>query len=279
MINHKAAPTIQLAAVDLDGTLLNDDHGISQRNSAALRSAIELGIDIIIATGKSRSSALDLIETLGIKSPGIYMQGLVTYNADGTVRRRQAMDKSVAQAVIALGEARKFRAIVYDETRSFTLEPDAVTARLSEFGDPSAEQVPNWRWLFQDASILKVVLYGEEDRVNELRAEIARSLGREVHVTRANIEGMIEVLPYGASKGNSLSVLMQELNVLPANAMAIGDGENDIEMLQAVGIGIAMGNAHPLLKDVADDIVPSNNDDGVAISFEKYVIGEGAEIR
>ena len=61
--------------------------------------------------------------------------------------------------------------------------------------------------------------------------------------------------------------------------MAIGDGENDIEMLQAVGIGIAMGNAHPLLKDVADDIVPGNNDDGVAISFEKYVIGEGAEIR
>ena len=99
MINHKAAPTIQLAAVDLDGTLLNDDHGISQRNSAALRSAIELGIDIIIATGKSRSSALDLIETLGIKSPGIYMQGLVTYNADGSVRRQQAMDKSVAQAV------------------------------------------------------------------------------------------------------------------------------------------------------------------------------------
>ena len=83
-----------------------------------------------------------------------------------------------------------------------------MTARLSEFGDPSAEQVPNWRWLFQDASILKVVLYGEEDRVHDLRAEIARSLGREVHVTRANIEGMIEVLPYGASKGNSLSVLM-----------------------------------------------------------------------
>ncbi len=271
--------TIELAAVDLDGTLLDDDHCVSQRNAQAIRSAIAQGVTIVIATGKSRSSATDLIASLGINSPGIYMQGLVTYNADGSARRRQLMDASVAQAVIALGEAQNFRAIVYSDTRSFALHPDAVTARLSEFGDPPAERVPSWRWVFHNSVVHKVVLYGVEDHVNELRREIARVLGCDVHVTRANIEGMIEVLPQGTSKGHSLSILMRELNVAPENAMAIGDGENDIEMLQAVGIGIAMGNAHQLLKDVADDIVPGNDEDGVAVAFERYVIGEGVESR
>lgn len=271
--------TIQLVAIDLDGTLLDDDHRVSPRNSRAIRSAIELGVDIVIATGKSRSSAVDLIEALGINSPGIYMQGLVTYNADGTARRRQAMDATVAQAVIALGEAHKFRAIVYSDTRSFALHPDAVTARLSEFGDPPAEEVPHWRWVFRNSLIHKVVLYGKEDHVAELRTEIGRDLGGDVHVTRANIEGMIEVLPQGASKGHSLSILMKELNVAPENAMAIGDGENDIEMLQAVGTGIAMGNAHPLLKNVADDIAPGNDADGVAVALERHVIGEEVESR
>lgn len=278
-IKSMASNTIQLAAIDLDGTLLDDEHRVSQRNGRAIRSAVALGVDIVIATGKSRSSATDLIEALGINSPGIYLQGLVTYNADGSVRRRQVMDANVAQAVIALGEAHKFRALVYNDTRSFTLHPDAVTARLSEFGDPPAEHVPHWRWVFHNALIHKVVLYGEENHVGELRTEIARVLGRDVHVTRANIQGMIEVLPQGTSKGHSLSILMKELNVAPENAMAIGDGENDIEMLQAVGIGIAVGNAHRLLKDVADDIVPANDEDGVAVALERYVIDEGVESR
>lgn len=270
----KAANTIKLVAIDLDGTLLGSDHRISERNSAAIRCAIELGTEIIIATGKTRSSAEELIDNLGINSPGIYMQGLITYNADGTVRRRHAMATQVARDVIALGESQSFRAIIYGGNRSFTLQPDAVTASLSEFGDPPAERVPSWKWILQNSEVNKVVLYGDEHCVNELRSEIDRRLGRDVHVTRANIEGMIEVLPHNTSKGHSLRMLMQELNVGSRSAMAIGDGENDIEMLQAVGIGIAMGNAHQLLKDVADDIVPCNDDDGVAVALREYVIGE-----
>ena len=104
----KAANAIKLVAIDLDGTLLDNDHQVSERNASAIRRAIEQGTEIIIATGKTRSSAVELIETLGITSPGIYMQGLITYNADGSVRRRQVMDPKVALQVIALGESQKF---------------------------------------------------------------------------------------------------------------------------------------------------------------------------
>ena len=126
-----------------------------------------------------------------------------------------------------------------------------MTARLSEFGNPISEKVPSWQWVSDNAEIYKIVLYGEEHYVNDLRAEINRKHGRDVHLTRVNIEGMMEILPVNTSKGHSLRILMNELDVAKGHAMAIGDGENDIEMLQAVGIGIAMGNANRLLKDIA----------------------------
>lgn len=271
-LNHCHKP-IKLVAIDLDGTLLNSRHQLSARNRAALEAALRCGIEVVLATGKTRQAARDLIDSLPLASPGVYMQGLITYNADGSVRNRIVMAKQTAAGVIALAEAFGFSALAYSDNRAFGLRVDAVTSKLTEYGEPQVETIADWSHFLERVDINKLIIYGAEAQVAALRQAIDAQLKHAVHVTRANIAGMIEVLPANTSKGQAVKRLLAELDIDPANCLAVGDGENDIEMLQAVGIGIAMGNATPLLKDVADVIVPSNDEDGLALALETYALG------
>ncbi len=263
---------IKLVAIDLDGTLLNSRHELSDRNRSALESAQQRGIAVVFATGKTRHAAASLIKALGINSPGIYMQGLITYNADGSVRTRIVMERESVSRVISLGKEFGFSALAYSDNRAFALRVDEFTTKLTEFGEPQAETIADWRELLDSFDINKVVLYGEEDRVATMRQALEARLDGAVHVTRANVDGMIEVLPANASKGQAVKTLLEELGIDPSNVLALGDGENDIEMLQAVGIGAAMGNATQKLKDIADVIVPSNEEDGVAFALEEFAL-------
>lgn len=265
---------IKLVAIDLDGTLLNSRHELSGRNRSAIESARRLGVKVVLATGKTRHAAQDLIDSLGIDSPGVYMQGLITYNADGSVRSRIVMDKNTVSRVIALGQASGFDALAYSGNRCFALRVDAFTTKMTEYGEPHVETIVDWSQLPEPIDINKVVLYGEEHQVTSLRQAIDARLDGAVHVTRANVDGMVEVLPANTSKGQAVKTLLDELGIDPCSALAIGDGENDIEMLQAVGIGVAMGNATQMLKEIADVIVPNNDEDGLAIALEKFVLGE-----
>ncbi|MCY4072990.1 MAG: HAD family hydrolase [Chloroflexi bacterium] len=267
---------IKLVALDLDGTLLNSRHALSVRNRSAIESAQRQGVEVVLATGKTRQSAEDLIDSLGINSPGIYMQGLITYNADGSVRTRIVMAKESVSRVISLGEEFGFGALAYSGNRCFALRVDDFAAKLTEYGEPHVETIADWPELLDTFDINKVVLYGEENGVTTLRRAIDARLDGAVHVTRANVDGMIEVLPPNTSKGQAVRTLLEELGIDPSRALAVGDGENDTEMLQAVGIGVAMGNATQMLKDVADVIVPSNDEDGVAVALEEFVLGEKA---
>ena len=90
-------------------------------------------------------------------------------------------------------------------------------------------------------------------------------------VTQA-VPEYIEVLPLGASKGRGVQMLLDDLGILPEEMMAIGDGENDLEMLQMAGIGIAMGNGRTAVKAIADYIVSDNNHSGVAEAIEKFAL-------
>ena len=265
---------IKLVAIDLDGTLLNSRHELSDRNRSAIKSALQLGVEVVIATGKTRHAAEDLIDSLGINSPGIYMQGLITYNADGSIRTRIVMANDTVLRVISLGNELGFGALAYSDNRTFALRVDEFAIKMTEYGEPHVETIADWHELLDTIDINKVVLYGEEHQVTTLRQAIDSGLDGAVHVTRANVDGMVEILPANTSKGRAVTTLMEELGIASSNALAIGDGENDIEMLQAVSVGVAMSNATQMLKDIADVIVPSNDEDGVAVALEEYVIGE-----
>ena len=266
--------TIQLLALDLDGTLLNDQHEMSERTEKALKAAMAQGVQVVLATGKSRNSATGLIARLGCDTPGIYLQGLATYNGDGSLRYQSTLDPLIARQVITFAEDRGFSVVAYSGVRILVRSLSKGTEVLQKYGEPAPEVVGPLQNLLDSTPINKLmaVKMGDHRAVPALRWQLSMQLDGAARLVQAGIPDMLEILPPGASKGSALKTLLQELNIPAANVLAAGDGENDIEMVKLAGIGVAVGNASSQLKAAADHVVATNNEDGVAEAIERFVL-------
>ncbi len=266
--------TIQLLALDLDGTLLNDQHELSERTEKALKAAMAQGVQVVLATGKTRNSATGLIARLGCDTPGIYLQGLATYNGDGSLRYQSTLDPVIARQVITFAEDRGFSVVAYSGTRILVRSLSKGTEVLQKYGEPAPEVVGPLQNLLDSTPINKLmaIKMGDHRAVTALRWQLGMQLDGAARLVQAGIPDMLEILPPGASKGTALKTLLHELNIPAANVLAAGDGENDIEMVKLAGVGVAVGNASPELKAAADHVVASNNEDGVAEAIERFVL-------
>jgi Cof subfamily protein (haloacid dehalogenase superfamily) len=266
---------IKAVVVDLDGTLLNDDHQVSERNKAALQKAAEKGIKIILATGKTRESAEALISELNLQTPGVFVQGLLIYDANGNIKQEQSLDATTLRRAIQYAESAGFEIIAYSRNRLLVKRLTSTVDWISDFGEPAPQAVGSLLNKLYDTKINKImILGGDKKKLTALRWQLDQQIGTNASFTFISLVDALEVLPKGASKGNAVRILLREMNIDPLNVLAIGDGENDIEMLKIAGLGVAVENADDKLKEVAQDVVGDNNADGVADALEKYVLDE-----
>lgn len=271
------AQPIDLIVVDLDGTLLNSQHQMSERNEKALRAATDKGIKVVIATGKTRSSSEGVVSRLGLTTPGIYLQGLAIHRPDGSVSFQAELDPTIARQVITFAEDRGFTMLVYSGTKILAR---SVTSYMEEFArtyhEPVAEAVGPLQNILGVLPVHKMIAVkmGEPKRIKALRWQLEMQLDGKARLTQAAIPDMLEILPPNASKGRALKALLKEIGVAAEKIMVIGDAENDIEMVEMAGIGVAVGNGDPRLKEVADYVVASNDQDGVAEAIEKFILDE-----
>lgn len=270
---------IQLIVVDLDGTLLNSQHALSERTKKTLKAAMEHGVKVVLATGKTRGSAKDIIAELGLTTPGIYVQGLVVYNGDGTIRHQKTLDKSLIRKVITFAEERGFSIMAYagDDilVRSINDDIGVVLA----YNETHPKEVGPLQNHIDSTPINKIIAIkkGEVRKVNALRWQLSMQVEGVGRVLQAGVPDMLEVLPIGISKASALKTLLKEMDLRPENVLAIGDGENDIEMIRFAGIGVAMGNADAAVKEVADYVLGTNDEDGVAEAVERFVLPKPVE--
>lgn len=262
---------IELIAIDLDGTLLNSHHQLTERTKATLRRAIAAGVQVVIATGKTRYSAREAISALDLQTPGVYLQGLMICNPDGSIRHQQPISPDVVRDVAAFARSRGLSMAAYSGADILTEQRNAHTDRLIAYHEPIPTEIASYETALETRPMNKLLLIDTVDSCTEARQALAPLLeGRATQVQA--LADMLEILPPGASKGAGLRWLLDELGVPPERVMAIGDGENDIEMLHMVGVGVAVGNANPLAKAAADYVVASNDDDGVAEAVERFVL-------
>jgi Cof subfamily protein (haloacid dehalogenase superfamily) len=266
--------SIQLIAVDLDGTLLNSQHELTERTEKVLKAAMEKGVQIVVATGKTRASALSVIARLGLNTPGMYLQGLAVYNGDGSLRSQAILDKAIARQVITFAEDRGFTMAAFQGSRILVRTFNRHTDLLTKYGEPDVHAVGPLQNLLDMTPINKVlaIKVGGERQINALRWQLNMQINGTAKLTQAAVPSMLEILPPGASKGAALKTLIKELNIAPENVMAIGDGENDIEMIQLAGVGVAMGNAAQVVQKAADHVTATNDADGVAAAVEQFVL-------
>jgi Cof subfamily protein (haloacid dehalogenase superfamily) len=264
---------IKLVAVDVDGTLLNSKSELTQRTEAVLRKAVAQGVQIVLATGKTRHSTAHVIEKLNLNTHGIYLQGLAIYTGDGSIHWQQTLDPRLARQVITFAEDRGFTIIAYSGMRILVRSMnDIVKNALVKYHEPLPEAVGPLQNVLNDTPIHKLMVLGEPRAVKSLRWQLNLQLGSAGRVVQAGLPNMLEVLPPNASKGAALKMLLRDLRISPENVLAAGDAENDIEMIQLAGVGIAMGQAVQKVKDAADQVVASNDEDGFAEAIERFVL-------
>ncbi|MFC1959730.1 HAD family hydrolase [Chloroflexota bacterium] len=265
---------IRAIATDLDGTLLTTAHTITPRTERALKQAMQQGVKVIIATGKTAASRELPVRQLGLTTPGVYSQGLVLINADGTIRYQRDMEPAAAHAAIAFAEDEcgcNVVVVLEAGTRIITNSLSTLTQFMTDHHEQLPTVVPSLREAIKGVPVTKLIIERDPAYIEQTRAALAQRLNNAAELV-LSMPQLLEILPPGASKGDGLRRLLADLDIDPVHVLALGDGENDIEMLQMVGIGVAMGNANERVKAATDHITASNDEDGVGLAVEKYIL-------
>jgi Cof subfamily protein (haloacid dehalogenase superfamily) len=276
---------IRLVACDIDGTLLDSQHKLSQRNKDALTALKARGIPVILATGRTRNdSVAALIAELGLDTPGIFMQGSLICAADGTELHRETLPPDFAHRLYAQLWEQGYTPILYQGLERFTARRDAHTDYASRFGEGYPHLVDDIAPIIE-AGVFKMIVWHAAENIRALRAWLDENVREQASILQAlplNIvseSGLdaVEILPKRVSKGSALRWIAHYYNIKTEDILALGDGENDVEMLAIAGVGVAMANASQTAKQVADAITTSNDEDGVAAALEQFILSRRGE--
>jgi Cof subfamily protein (haloacid dehalogenase superfamily) len=263
--------TPRLVALDVDGTLLRSDDALAPRVRDALGRAAGAGWHLVLVTGRPLAVALPVVHDLGLGEYLVAANGAtVATVAEGTVLHQASLPGTVVVAAIERAKAAvPGLGLAVTTPRGFVREPGfAAIAPLSRSdGAEVADATPRPEDLVHSA-----VLFIDGMDALDLQRRLASVLPREVAVTPSGLPGSVELTAPGVHKGSGLAWLCAHIGVDRADVVAFGDGLNDHEMLSWAGWGVAMGNAAPVTKGLADEVTAGNDEDGVALVLERLLV-------
>ncbi|KAJ6812894.1 uncharacterized protein M6B38_146160 [Iris pallida] len=265
---------------DMDGTLLNSKSQITTTTAEALLEAVSRGVNIVIATGKTRPaviSALSMVNLAGKdgivseSSPGIFLQGLLVYGRSGKEIARRNLDQDVCREAFLYSLENEVPLIAFCQDRCLTLfDHPLVDSLHTIYHEPKAEIMSSVEHLLAAADIQKLLFLDTAEGVSSiLRPHWAEVIEGRAGVVQAQPD-MLEIVPAGTSKGKGVKILLDHLGISTKEIMAIGDGENDVEMLELASLGVALRNGSEKAKAVADVIGATNDEDGAAEAIYRY---------
>lgn len=258
----------KLIALDLDGTLLGHDHRLSPGAAEAVAACVARGAHVVLATGRSYSSAAPYAQILGLRTTQITLNGAVVAEpATGALTARARLSRSQISTVVAELSRRGLAYALFGRDRVYAERGTPGVPILAEYGEPPPV------WLERDDLLghpepIKLLIAA---RPGPLDTELGAALGEHVDVVRTG-ELFFEFLPRGVSKGAALEELMARLGVAPAQTLAIGDGENDLSMFAAAGRSVAMGQANAAVRAAATDLTASCDEGGAALALRRLVL-------
>ncbi len=272
--------TVKCVLTDFDGTLLTTKRTIRDRSFRAIGALKKSNIQFFPATGRTRQGMVnvggkELVDLLGgdiNKIPGVFNQGLVVYGEDGKLIHENVLDANVLQLVENYCLKHGLSLIAYHRDRIVTNQITPLTEASSVGKEPHPELVENGLVGFHNCGnrINKLIILANDAELHSRRPQIEKMFQYGASLTQA-VPGMLEVLPFGSSKGDGVKRLLDYYKIDPQNCIAFGDGENDLEMLNIVKYGIAMRNAQEKLLSNAFRQTLSNDEDGVAYVLESIL--------
>ncbi|MDF2723382.1 MAG: hydrolase [Paenibacillus sp.] len=260
----------RLIALDVDGTLLNDRHELSERTKQAVRDVAAAGASIVLCTGRSPTGVIPIMEQLGLAGT------VITHNGAATVR---SADRSImhvypfaADQLLELIRYCRERGLHMDICTPFHLhvEVDLESETAAMYSTMLVEPVRVADLLQLDEAPVKFTVFAGKDVLDAVEQDW-RAFNMPLSIMRSG-DYFIDVMHPQATKGNALKLLADSLGVDRSQVMAIGNYYNDVEMLRFAGLGIAMDNSPDEVKRQADAVTASNNEDGVYAALNRYVL-------
>jgi Cof subfamily protein (haloacid dehalogenase superfamily) len=262
------ARAVRAVAMDLDGTVLDETFQPSARTAEAVARAEATGIACLIATGRMFVSARRIAEKLDIRRPLVCYQGaLVADPTTGEVLVHRPIEAPLAREILtAMPEEHARQSNLYVDDELYVWEENAATRRYSQVAGVPMHIVGNLaKWIERPTT--KIVTVGTPDAMDVLRDEMQPRFGSRAFVAKS-LPYFLEFAAPGVSKASGLALVADLLGFSADEAIAVGDAENDREMLEWARWGLAVANADERLIGEADAVIPSVHEDGVAQLLE-----------
>lgn len=274
--------SFDLAAFDLDGTLLSRELTVTSGTIDSLRRLRECGTRLVVATGRRFETACEHAAMLGFtgEEPVVCYGGSMVRRLDGETLLRRTLAPELASEILGWAEERGVHARVLTDGEVLlpsekTGGPTALESLRSR-GEPGVREVGDLvAWLGDSgAAPIRIVFVDRPDRVEGWLAEAQEAFAGRAFVTRS-LPHYVEVGALDGTKSRALEFLCGEWGIDPARTLAFGDADNDADMLRFAGTGVAVGGATREIRSAADAVAPPVEEDGVARFLEGLLDGRG----
>lgn len=263
--------SVRLVAIDLDDTLLTDEIEIPPGAVEAVARARADGVHVVIATGRMFPAAQPFAKQLGLDTPLITYNGAMVKTIEDELLFHHPVPQELALEVLDFAEANDWAVQCYFNDRLYVPEITSGVIYYTELAGVPAQSTERMRELVTESAPTKMLGIGSPEQTTQRARSLQARFGEQLAVTISK-PSYVEVLRPGVSKASALAEVATRLGVEQSETLAIGDSFNDLEMLQWAGIGVAMGNGHPDIRQLADYVVSSNNEEGVAEAIERFVL-------
>lgn len=261
----------KLIAVDMDGTLLNDKSELTEKTIETVKKLIEKGGIFTISTGRPVQGLKTVIEKLGLKGPMITYNGAILAMAeDSRIIFHKKLEETDAKMILDMGLRLNTTIVVWSDNRLYV---NVINDRVNDYKKLSGVEpivIHNYDEIIKQG-ITKILWYDTVENVNKYLMKLKDYVNHTAKFCTSK-PTFIEFFNSGVSKAEGIYKLSEMYNIKTDEIIAVGDGYNDLEMIEAAGLGVVMANAPDDLKELADYIAPSNEEDGVAEVIEQFML-------
>ena len=265
----------KLVAIDMDGTLLKEDKTISERTKKAIQSAREKGVTVVLATGRPIEGVSRYLEELNMYTEHDYV---LSYN--GALIQKTKSKEAVAKVALKgedLHYLRKLSNELGVNIHAFSEERGLITPKNSKYTEVEANinnieiHEMNIDNIPDDEVMIKIMMIDEPEILGEAMEKLPKEVYEKYTVVRS-APFFLEFLNKSVNKGVGVELLAKHLGVKQEEVITFGDAGNDLHMIEYAGLGVAMGNAFDEVKEAANYITDTNENDGVAKAIEKFIL-------
>ena len=267
---------IKVVVTDIDDTLLNSDEQLTQKTIETIEKCIDKGVKVILASGRPDFGMMQFVEKLKLNS---YENYLLSYNGakltnlnTGEIVYDKMLEVDRLKFLVDKALENNCNILTYQNGKVITNKENPYAEWEANALRTELLVVENIKdYILEKAP--KVIILEEPERAKIVKEKLQEEIGNEYEVAMSK-PFFIEVNDKGISKGKALAVLCEKIGITKDEMLAIGDGLNDLSMIEFAGIGVAMGNANLKLKETANFISKSNDEDGFSYAIEKYILNK-----